>query len=187
MCLSTLQWLSLWNNPRKKYGLLIIIIAPFFSDYKHKKYRKATKKNLILKKVTKKVFLKTCGHSLDRETCSSPCLFREKPKDKTSEGGLVTRLTSEVPTFLVCQLSFSFIFVKISCYVFLFSARPLTVYNHFCFSEVRGKGINCMKKKRTNTSILKRITKTLYRMKILILCYFQNSGIQQCCHVIFDL
>lgn len=49
-------------------------------------------------------------------------------------------------------------------YVCLFSARPLTVYNHCCLSEVLGKLINCMKmleklKKRTNTSIFKNNNK----------------------------
>lgn len=78
------------------------------------------------------------------------------------------------------------------------SARPLTVYSFYSgvqkqISKTKEwnhvgklkKKIKRFKKKGQMLPFLRK-SATLHRMKIL-LCYFQNSGIEQCCLVMFNL
>lgn len=79
------------------------------------------------------------------------------------------------------------------------SARPLTVYSFYSgvqkqisktkewnhVGKLKKKIKKRLKKKGQMLPFLRK-SATLHRMKIL-LCYFQNSGIEQCCLVMFNL
>lgn len=121
-------------------------------------------------------------------------------KDTTSDRALASRAHSEVPTFL-----FLFYFLGLLAFVrfslsslICSSARPLTVYSfysgvHKQISKTKelnhvGKLKKKKKKRLKKGQMLPFLRKsaTLHRMKILS-CYFQNSGIEQCCLVLFNL
>lgn len=131
-------------------------------------------------------------------------------KDKTSDWALASRAHFRgaylfgLLAFVLLSLMFNSLMLT-----FLFTARPLTVYKHFVcfFSGVQKKISNTKelktmgmfekkKKKRTNASIKKK-KKNRKRKKRKVqhmtsqneelLCYFQNSGIEQCCLVQFNL
>lgn len=92
----------------------------------------------------------------------------------------------------------------LSFFCFVFPARPLTVYKHFVFfvfcffsgvqkkikQHKRVKQWECLKrrKKRTNASIFffKKVQHVTSQNEDF-LCYFQNSGIEQCFLVLFNL
>lgn len=83
-------------------------------------------------------------------------------------GEFVTRLISEVPIFSVLVLQ-----------------KPLVVYKHFICLKFKEIGIynrNVVKKKKDKFHLPSNMD-----MKILQnedLCYFQNSGIDQCCVIL---
>lgn len=109
-------------------------------------------------------------------------------------------LTSEVPTFLVCSLSFCYHLCSIhSCCHLFFPARPLTVYKHFVFfwSSKKKKKKSATQRNQTMGMLEKEEKKKDKCFQFLekcntsknedLLCYFQNSGIEQCCLVLFHL
>lgn len=79
-------------------------------------------------------------------------------------------------------------FVLFSCchLYFIFSARPLTVYRIISDTKDLNHGnVGKRQKKWTNASIFKENVQHNTSPNEDKSCYFQNSGIEQCCLVLF--
>lgn len=150
----------------------------------------------------KKSILQTCGHRLGQKDFSSPKSEQRRVKDMTSDRALASRAHSEVPTFLFLFyfsgfVSFRSVFSQFTHLFFCKATDSLQFLFWSSETNQQNKGMKpCGETKKKNKKkdlkkkgqMLPFLSKsaTLHRMKIL-LCYFQNSGIEQCCLVMFNL
>lgn len=149
----------------------------------------------------KKSILQTCGHRLGQKDFSSPKSEQRRVKDMTSDRALASRAHSEVPTFLFLFYFSGFVSFRsvFSQFTHLFFCKATDSLQFLFWSSETNQQNKGMKPcGETKKKIKKRFKKkgqmlpflrksaTLHRMKIL-LCYFQNSGIEQCCLVMFNL
>lgn len=165
-----------------------------FSDYKpKKKVIKLKKKNHIwTKKCNKKSILQTCGHRFGVEGLQlSKIWATERVKDKTSDWALASRAHFR-GAYLFGLLAFVlFQRVQFTHVIFLLQGH-WQFTNSFLFPGVQSKisntkelnhgNVGKWKIKDTCFHFLKKVQHNTSQNEDL-LCYFQNSGIEQCCLV----
>lgn len=129
----------------------------------------------------------------------------ERVKDKTSDWALASRAHFRgaylfgLLAFVLFSLKFNSLMLS---FFFFFLCKATDSLQTLCFflefrkkrekkisntKELNHGNVGKKKKKRTNASIFKEKKKCNTSQNEDLLCYFQNSGIEQCCLVLFNL